>query len=164
MAKPKNMISNKTLKNALIWGGAFVAYRLYKLYEVGEGVIYKPVAMQFRRGATLNDFVVRVKMELLNPAKTAVKVRGIHGKLITGGQPVGYFASNAFTINPGLNYFFLDFRIDAKNVGAPLVQAIINKKAPVFYVEMTTRLPFFSTTETFAINPEITNQDQVFVN
>jgi hypothetical protein len=44
------------------------------------------------------------------------------------------------------------------------VQAIINKKAPVFYVEMTTRLPFFSTTETFAINPEITNQDQVFVN
>ena len=158
------MISKKALKNALIWGGAFVAYRLYKLYEVGEGVIYKPVAVQFRRGATLNDFVVRVKMELLNPAKTAVKVRGIHGKLITGNQPVGYFASNAFTINPGLNYFFLDFRIDAKNVGAPLVQAIINKKAPVFYVEMTTRLPFFSTTETFAINPEITNQDQVFVN
>jgi len=158
------MISNKTLKNALIWGGAFVAYRLYKLYELGEGVIYKPVAVQFRRGATLNDFVVRVKMELLNPAKTAVKVRGITGKLITANQPVGYFASNPFTINPGLNYFFLDFRIDAKNVGAPLVQAIINKKTPVFYVEMTTRLPFFSTTETFAINPEITSQEQVFVN
>jgi hypothetical protein len=35
---------------------------------------------------------------------------------------------------------------------------------PVLYVEMTTALPFFSTTETFAINPEITTTEQVFVN
>ena len=157
------IISRKTLKNALLWGGAFVAYRLYKLYELGEGVIYKPVAVQFRRAGTINDFVIRVKMELLNPGNTADKVRGVVGKLIVDNQPIGYFASNPFAINPGLNYFFMDFRIDAKNVGAPLVRAIIEKKTPVLYVEMTTKLPFFSVTETFAINPQSTPTEQVFV-
>jgi hypothetical protein len=157
-------ISAKTIRNALLWTGAFVAYRLYKLYELGDSVVYKPVAVQFRRGGTINDFVVRVKMELMNPGNTAVSVRRVSGRLITGNQTVGYFASNPFTINPGLNYFFMDFRIDAKNVGAPLVRAIIEKKMPVLYVEMTTALPFFSTTETFAINPEITTTEQVFVN
>jgi hypothetical protein len=57
----------------------------------------------------------------------------------------------------------MDFRIDAKNVGAPLVRAIIEKKTPVLYVEMTTKLPFFSVTETFAINPQSTPTEQVFV-
>lgn len=157
-------ISAKTIRNALLWGGAFVAYRLYKLYELADAVVYKPVAVQFRRGATVNDFVIRVKMELMNPGGTAVSVRRVSGRLITGGQTVGYFVSNPFQIKPGINYFFLDFRIDAKNVGAPLVRAIVERKMPVLYVEMTTALPFVSTTETFAINPEITTTEQVFVN
>ncbi len=33
-SKTEDMINQKTIKNALLWTGAFVAYRLYKLYEV----------------------------------------------------------------------------------------------------------------------------------
>ena len=88
---------DKRLKNILTWGGAFVAYRLYKLYELGENVIYKPVGIKFIRGGSINDFVVRIKMELLNPTNTSVKMRGIDGRLIVNNQVIGSFASIPFT-------------------------------------------------------------------
>ena len=75
---------SKLAKNAIFWGSAFVAYRLYKLYELGNNIIYKPVGVSFKRGATINDFVIRVKMEILNPANTIVKLRGIDGQLRVG--------------------------------------------------------------------------------
>jgi hypothetical protein len=154
---------NKAIRNGLLWLGAFTAYRLYKLYELGESVIYKPVGVSFRRGATLNDFVIRVKIEVLNVQKTIVKMRGIDGELIVKGQTVGTFYAGAFEIRPGLNYLFMDFKVDPKAVGAELIQAIIAKKTPVLYVRMNQHLPFFSVTDTFAVNPELTSQETVFV-
>ena len=65
--------TKKVIKSGLVWLGAFTAYRLYKLYEVSESVIYKPVGLSFIRGTNLNDFVVRVKMEILNPEKTITR-------------------------------------------------------------------------------------------
>jgi hypothetical protein len=157
------MISQKTIKNALLWTGAFVAYRLYKLYEVGEGVIYKPVAVRFKRGKTLNDFVISVKVEIMNPQKTTVYLRGIDGELVVDGQIIGYFNSGKSQINPGLNYMWLDFRVSPAVV-ATLIQAIVAKKVPVLFVRMTTKLPYFSVTDTFAVNPQTVTTDQVFVN
>lgn len=152
--------TKRVLKNGLLWLGAFTAYRLYKLYEVSEAVIYKPVGISFIRGTNLNDFIVRVKMEILNPEKTIVYLRGIDGKLFiqdkaTGlPQTLGYFNSGKTTIRPGLNYMSLDFKIDPTNAGLQIIQALIQKKVPVLYVEMNTKLPFFSTKDTFAVNPE----------
>ena len=162
-SKTEDMISQKTIKNALLWTGAFVAYRLYKLYEVGEGVIYKPVAVRFKRGKNLNDFVISVKVEIMNPQKTIVYLRGIDGELVVNDQIIGYFNSGKSQINPGLNYMWLDFRV-APAVVATLIQAIVAKKVPVLFVRMTTKLPFFSVTDTFAVNPQTVTTDQVFVN
>ena len=142
------------LKTILTWGGAFVAYRLYKLYELGENVIYKPVGVSFVRGKSLNDFVVRIKLELLNSTKTVVQMRGIDGKLKIKDQIIGTFASPPFVIKGGLNYFFLDFKIVANTIGVQIITAIVAKKVPVFTVELTKKLPYFSTTEVFAINPD----------
>ena len=141
------------LKSILAWGGAFVAYRLYKLYELGENVIYKPVGMSFTRGKSINDFVVRVKMELLNPTKTTLPMRGIDGKLKIKDQIIGTFASAPFTIKSGISYFFLDFKVVANTIGVQIITSIIAKKVPVFVVELNKRLPYFSMTEVFAINP-----------
>lgn len=157
------MISQKAIKNALLWTGAFVAYRLYKLYEVGEAVIYKPVAVRFKRGKALNDFVISVKVEVMNPQKTTVQLRGIDGEMIIEGQIVGYFNSGKSQISPGLNYMWLDFRVTPAVVSS-LIQAVVAKKVPVLFVKMTTKLPFFSVTETFAVNPQTVTTDQVFVN
>ncbi len=144
---------DKRLKNILQIGGAFVAYRMYKLYELGENVIYKPVGIKFIRGGSINDFVVRIKMELLNPTNTRVKMRGIDGKLLVNNQVIGSFASIPFEIKGGISYFDLDFQINAQNTGVTLVQALLKKTLPVFVVDMNKRMLFFSINEKFAINP-----------
>ena len=144
---------DKRLKNILQLGGAFVAYRMYKLYELGENVIYKPVRIKFIRGGSINDFIVRVTMELLNPTNTRVKMRGIDGKLLVNNQVIGSFASIPFEIKGGISYFDLDFKINAQNAGVTLVQALLKKNLPVFVVDMNKRMLFFSINEKFAINP-----------
>jgi hypothetical protein len=144
---------DKRLKNILQIGGAFVAYRMYKLYELGENVIYKPVGIKFIRGGSINDFIVRIKMELLNPTNTRVKMRGIDGKLLVNNQVIGSFASIPFEIKGGISYFDLDFQINAQNTGVTLVQALLKKTLPVFVVDMNKRMLFFSINEKFAINP-----------
>ena len=154
---------DKRLKNILQLGGAFVAYRMYKLYELGENVIYKPVGIKFIRGGSINDFVVRIKMELLNPTNTSVKMRGIDGRLIVNNQVIGSFASIPFTIKGGISYFDLDFKINAQNTGVNLVQALLKKTLPVFVVDMNKRLLFFSINEKFAINPNTIPTDDTIV-
>jgi hypothetical protein len=144
---------DKRLKNILQIGGAFVAYRMYKLYELGENVIYKPVGIKFIRGGSINDFIIRIKMELLNPTNTRVKMRGIDGKLLVNNQVIGSFASIPFEIKGGISYFDLDFQINAQNTGVTLVQSLLKKTLPVFVVDMNKRLLFFSINEKFAINP-----------
>jgi hypothetical protein len=144
---------DKRLKNILQIGGAFVAYRMYKLYELGENVIYKPVGIKFIRGGSINDFIIRIKMELLNPTNTRVKMRGIDGKLLVNNQVIGSFASIPFEIKGGISYFDLDFQINAQNTGVTLVQALLKKTLPVFVVDMNKRMLFFSINEKFAINP-----------
>ena len=154
---------DKRLKNILQIGGAFVAYRFYKLYELGENVIYKPVGIKFIRGGSINDFIIRIKMELLNPTNTRVKMRGIDGKLLVNNQVIGSFASIPFTIKGGLSYFDLDFQINAQNAGVTLVQALLKKNLPVFVVDMNKRMLFFSINEKFAINPNTIPTDDSIV-
>ena len=144
---------DKRLKNILQIGGAFVAYRMYKLYELGENVIYKPVGIKFIRGGSINDFIIRIKMELLNPTNTRVKMRCIDGKFLVNNQVIGSFASIPFEIKGGISYFDLDFQINAQNTGVTLVQSLLKKTLPVFVVDMNKRMLFFSINEKFAINP-----------
>lgn len=153
---------DKRLKNVLQLGGAFVAYRMYKLYELGENVIYKPVGIKFIRGGSINDFIIRIKMELLNPTNTRVKMRGIDGKLLVNNQVIGSFASIPFEIKAGLSYFDLDFQVNARNVGVQLVQALVKKTLPMFFVNINKRMLFFSINEKFVINPNtISTTDSV---
>jgi len=154
---------DKRLKNILQIGGAFVAYRMYKLYELGENVIYKPVGIKFIRGGSINDFIIRIKMELLNPTNTRVKMRGIDGKLLVNNQVIGSFASIPFEIKGGISYFDLDFQINAQNTGITLVQALLKKSLPVFIVDMNKRMLFFSINEKFAINPNTIPTDDSIV-
>lgn len=154
---------DKRLKNILQIGGAFVAYRMYKLYELGENVIYKPVGIKFIRGGSINDFIIRIKMELLNPTNTRVKMRGIDGKLLVNNQVIGSFASIPFEIKGGISYFDLDFQINAQNAGVTLVQALLKKNLPVFVVDMNKRMLFFSINEKFAINPNTIPTDDSIV-
>lgn len=155
---------NKTLKNLLTYTGVYLTWRLYKLYQLGEKVIYKPVGVRFIRGGSINDFVIRIKMELLNPTNTYLNMKSVDGKLIAENKVIGVFSTPPFRINAGLNYFNLDFKIDPKTTGVNLINALIKRQVPVFIVDMNKRMPFFSMNEKFAINPnEIPTTESVLV-
>ena len=145
---------DKQIKNLLTIGGAFLAIRLYKLYKLGESIVYKPVGISFIRGKSLDDFVVRIKMELFNRQATTLHMRGVDGILMIENQTIGTFYSAPFDIKGGNNYFYLNFQIDPKNVGTNIIQSLINKSVPMFIVEMNKRLTFFSMKERFAVNPK----------
>ena len=146
---------NKYIKGSLGLIGAFVVYRFYKLYELGESIIYKPVGLSFTRGKSLNDFVIRVKMQLLNPTKTKLAVRGVDGVLTIGNNILSTFITPSFNIKQGISYFFLDFKVKQDTIGVQIIQSIIAKKIPVFSVKYTTKLPFFSITDKFDVNPKL---------
>jgi hypothetical protein len=146
---------NKYIKGSLGLIGALIVYRFYKLYELGESIIYKPVGLSFTRGKTLNDFVIRIKMELLNPTKTVLDIRGVDGVLSVADNILSTFITPPFKIKSGISYFFLNFKVKQENIGVEIVKAILSKKIPVFSVKYTQKLPYFSISSKFDVNPKL---------
>lgn len=90
-------------------------------------------------------------------------MRGIDGKLKIKDQVVGTFTSAPFTIAAGISYFYLDFKIVPDTTGVQIITALLKKQVPVFIVDMNKRLPYFSITEVFAINPNTIETSNVMV-
>jgi len=146
---------NKQLKNILLFAGAAVAYRFYKLYELGESIIYKPVGVKLIRGATMSKLSVEVKLELLNTTQTTLQMRGVDGKMYVNEILVGSYSSDKFLIRPGLSYVPITFQIDPVTTGVQIVSALAKKQNPQIKILLRKKLPFFTLSETFPINPQI---------
>lgn len=136
----------------LIGGGIYVAYYLYKLYQLGEKVTYTPIGVNFVRGKGIADSVLRVRMKLDNPTDGSVNMKSVDGTISVGADVVGVFASKPFTIKQGENFFDLDFKILPNSAGTIFLQSVANKKAPVFKVTLNKRTQFITTSETFDLN------------
>lgn len=144
--------------------GAFVAYRIYKLYEVGNAVQYSVASVEFVRPVyvkdSLNQFIIRVKFRITNPTNTSVSMRMITGEMSYGNTKIGSFKMNAFVLRAGEQFVNGDFIIDRKATLTSLVDAIAARKYPVVSVVLKKYLSFFSTTERFDINTkEFVNLD-----
>jgi hypothetical protein len=143
-------------KKVIPLAGAFVAYRIYKLYELGNAVQYSVASVDFVRPVyvqdSLNQFAVRVKFRINNPTNTSVLMRGVTGEMFYANVKLGTFKSGAFEIKGGQQFADFDFIIENKAVIASLVDAIASRKYPVIVVKMKKYLTMFSTSETFEIN------------
>ena len=143
-------------KKVVPLAGAFVAYRIWKLYELGNAVQYNVASVDFVRPVyvqdSLNQFAIRVKFRVSNPTNTSVFMRGITGEMFYANAKVGTFKSGAFEVKSGMTFVDFDFLLENKAVIASLVDAIASRKYPVIVVKMTKYLTMFSTSETFEIN------------
>lgn len=139
-------------KTYLTIGGIYLGYRLYKLYQLGEKVTYTPIGVSFVRNSPLVNSILRVKMKLTNPTDASVHMKSVDGTISVGSDVVGVFASKPFDIKQGDSYFDLDFKILPNSAGAIFLQAVANKKTPVFRVALNKRTSFITTSETFDIN------------
>jgi hypothetical protein len=127
---------------------AFGARELYKLYQIGEEIIYTPVGVSFSSG------LLKVKMKLENPIDKSLKMRGIDGKISTGGKLLGTFSSAPFVIKSGVSYFNLDFKVNPINAGMQLISALINKSTPPLDLSINKKIPVLTLNEKFTIDPK----------
>ena len=137
----------KTVIGIVALAGAF---RLYKLYEAGNLITYVPVDVKFLRSG--GSFQIVVTMEVNNPTRTTVNLRGLRGLLNIGGNNISTFSSGPARIKPGTVKIHLTFDVDNMKVVTELVKAISTKKWPTLNVRLTKMLTLFSVTEDFAID------------
>lgn len=137
----------KTVIGIVAFAGAF---RLYKLYEAGNMITYVPVDVKFLRSG--GSFQVVVTMEVNNPTRTTVNLRGLRGLLNIGGTNVSTFSSGPAKIKPGTVKIHLTFDIDNMGFVALLAKSISSKQWPTINVRLTKLLPLFSVTEDFSID------------
>lgn len=143
----------KTSTKVIIGSGlvlGFVGYKLYKLYQLSQYITYTPVGLDYSNGEIL------VKMKLDNPINTSLKMRGIIGKIQTkAGNIIATYKSGAFTINEGVSYFTLRFKVNLLNAGTELITSLINKTSPALDMVITKQLPFgMSQTDVITIEPK----------
>ena len=140
-----------TLKKALPWVAAFVAYRLYKMYEVGQQFQWF-VSKVYPSRVGLNDFAITTEYEIYNPTGTTFNVRGVQGEIYYKGSMIGTFNGGGFLMRSGRFKYPVVFNIPNKAITTAITQIISKGEFPVFEVKMTTLLPLFKTTETMKID------------
>jgi hypothetical protein len=82
-------------------------------------------------------------------------MRGIDGKMYVNEILVGSYSSDKFLIRPGLSYVPITFQIDPVTTGVQIVSAVTKKQNPQIKILLRKKLPFFTLSETFPINPQI---------
>ena len=155
---------DKNLKAILLLGGAFIAYRFYKLYELGTSIIYTFKNVTFVRPVNTNDdFIIRVRTEIMNPTKTTLRMRGVIGKLMWDGIVLSEFNTGAFTITSGISSIYMDFHVKP-DVVKQIVSMVTKKQFPVFDVEQTNLLPFFKVTERYKVDTKASLNEAIGYN
>ena len=147
---------NWSWKKVVPLAGAFVAYRIWKLYELGNSIQWSVAQVDFIRPVyvqdKLNQFAIRVKYRINNPTGTSLYMRMITGEMNYGNIKIGTFQTNALNLKSGEQFMNADFLIESKAIVTTLVSAIASKKYPVINVKLTYYLPLFSFNEKFDIN------------
>jgi hypothetical protein len=143
-------------KKVIPLAGAFVAYRIWKLYELGSSIQWSVASVDFLRPVyvqdSLNQFAIRVRYRINNPTKTTLNLRMITGEMSYAGVKIGTFQTKEFKLVGGEQFLDADFFIGRKEVVASLVDAVASRKYPIVNVSMTYYLPMFSYTEKFDVN------------
>lgn len=136
---------NNGLKIGLAVLGGYGIYKVYQLYKLSTDITYEPVGFDYANGA------IQVKMKLINPADISLKMKGIEGKIFLkdSNDVIGTFSSGPFTINKGVSFFTLSFKVNALTAGSQFISYLINKNVPTLTMTLVKKLQFGSTSETY---------------
>lgn len=137
---------DKSLKAIGLTALAFVGYRAYKLYELGNSFDFEFYGMKFQRPANwqeaLNKYQVVMIFRIKNPTKTTMQMRGVEGSIQEGTDIIARFKTGKFTIKAGETFINVVTDLDPKYVASSLIPSILSRLAPIFDVKLTTIFPF----------------------
>lgn len=150
-------MANSWIKKAGIVALAFVAYRGYQLYELGNSFSYRFKGMFFRRPKTgsdyMNNLIVEIDYVISNPTKSSLKMRGLYGTISVKGEQVAAYEAGPFTIKPGENPLRVSMSVKPYFAATVLLPGIRNNEFPIFDATLTSVFPFgIKYTEKFKIN------------
>jgi hypothetical protein len=147
---------NKNLKVIGATALAFIAYRAYKLYELGNSFDWFFHGLKFQKPANLqealNGFQMVLTFKVTNPTLTQFTIRGIQGDVYDGTMRLAQFKSDKFTIKGGDNFLNVIVDLSSEYVAQSLIPSILSRLLPVYRINLTTIFPFgIRYTETFDV-------------
>lgn len=146
----------KWVKNALIGGAAYVAYRFYKLYEMFNSLNWSFQNIRFTRPIIKNiadSYVMNVGIVVNNPTETTLHINRVTGYVEYDGYVVGKYDIGKVKIEKGNTPINIKFNLDPKYVATILVPDLISRKAPIFNITVNANFMLgISITEKFQVN------------
>ena len=154
------------IKNTLIGIASFVAFRFYKMYELGASIIIKPLDYRFGRvdWANLNKGGVPlyVQLEILNPSNTSLKMRGIDGVLKFNDKIISTFISKPFTISAGRSTFNLDFKLNGITAINEFIAIVKENRNDKVEIDMSLKIPYFTLKRNYKLSITKSLYDSLF--
>jgi LEA14-like dessication related protein len=154
------------IKNTLIGIASFVAFRFYKMYELGASIIIKPLDYSFGRvdWANLNKGGVPlyVQLEILNPSNTSLKMRGIDGVLKFNDKIISTFISKPFTISAGRSTFNLDFKLNGITAINEFIAFVKENRNDKVEIDMSLKIPYFTLKRNYKLSITKSLYDSLF--
>ena len=147
---------NKNIKLAIGMAGAFVLYKFYKLYELGESLIIQIYSAKFvdlaiSTSGTINSATIDIILNIKNPTGESLPLRGIEGYVAYQGRTLATFSTGAFKINAGSNKVSLRTVFSSPDT-LKLLQNAIKLNIPKFDIVIKKKLPYFTSTSKQTIN------------
>jgi len=147
---------NIPYKKILIGVSAFFAYRLYKLVEFGQSIVYSIQEWGFIKPNSLSDYLkevnIYVNVEILNPTNTTLSMRGIDGQLIYANQIVGTFFSDPFILKAGRSQFQMIFKVNGFEAAKTIVKDMAKNNPANLKVKINAKIPFITIPYTYNLN------------
>lgn len=147
---------NIPYKKILIGVGAFFAYRLYKMVEFGQSIVYSIQEWGFIKPLSPLDYLkevnIYVNVEILNATNTTLSMRGIDGQLIYANQIIGTFFSDPFVIKAGRSQFKMIFKVNGFESAKTIVKDMAKNNPANLKVKLNAKIPFISIPYTYNLN------------
>jgi hypothetical protein len=124
----------KWVKNALIGGAAFVAYRLYKLWEMFNSLNWSFQNVRFTRPklkSLADSYIMSIGFKIHNSSSTTLILNGLTGYIEYDGYVLGRFSMGKTKIERGDTKITIDIDLDPKYVATILIPDLVSRKAPV---------------------------------
>lgn len=134
----------KWLKNALIVGGAFAAYRLYKLWEMVNNLNWSFQYVRFTRPkikSLTDSYIMNVGFKIYNPTQTTILINSVNGYVEYDGYVMGKYNIKGFKLNAGETTLNVELNLDPKYVATILIPDLTNRQAPI--MTLVTNATFF---------------------
>jgi hypothetical protein len=146
----------KWVKNALIGGAAFIAYRAFKLYEMFNSLNWSFQSIRFTRptlSKLADSYILNIGLVINNPTDTTLWINQVDGYLEYDGYIIGRYNIGKLKIDRGNTKVNIELDLDPKYVASILLPDLISRKAPIFRLIVNAKFIFgIGIVEKFDIN------------